>query len=80
MSSTEGGEPVTFEAHVKPLFREKDRQSMQMHFDLGSYVDVSDYADRILQRLQRGSMPCDDAWPPEQVEMFERWVRGGKLP
>ena len=72
-------EPVRFEADIKPLFREKDRQSMRRHFDLGSYGDVSDYADRILERLQRGSMPCDGAWPPQQIELFERWVSGGKL-
>ena len=53
---------------------------MRLHFDLGSYEDVSDYADRILGRVQRGTMPCDGAWPRQQVELFERWIRGGKLP
>jgi hypothetical protein len=80
VSSTADRESIKFEADIKPLFRDKDRQSMRMHFDLGSYEDVSDYADRILQRLRRGSMPCDGAWPAQQVEIFERWVRGGKLP
>jgi len=80
VSLPEDGEPVQFETHIKPLFRDKDRQSMRMHFDLGSYEDVSDAADRILERLRGGSMPCDGAWPPQQVEAFERWVRGGKLP
>ena len=80
MSLPSGDEPVHFEHHIKPLFREKDRQSMRLHFDLGSYEDVSDYADRILGRVQRGTMPCDGAWPRQQVELFERWIRGGKLP
>jgi hypothetical protein len=80
MSLPKDGESVQFEAHIKPLFREKDRQSMRLHFDLWSYGDVSEYADRILERLQRGSMPCDGAWPPQQVAAFDRWVRGGKLP
>jgi hypothetical protein len=75
-----GDEPVRFEAHIKPLFREKDRQSMRLHFDLWSHSDVSEYADRIYARLQRGSMPCDDAWPADQVELFDRWMSGGKLP
>jgi len=75
-----GDEPVHFQADIKPLFREKDRQSMRLHFDLRSYEDVSDHADRILERLRRGSMPCDGAWPAQQIEVFERWVRGGKLP
>jgi hypothetical protein len=73
-------EPVQFEVHVKQLFRPKDRQSMRLHFDLGSYEDVNTYADRILERLRSGNMPCDGAWPPQQVKLFERWVRGGKLP
>ena len=80
MSAPQSDEPVRFEADIKPLFREKDRQSMRLHFDLGSHGDVSDYADRILARLQRGSMPCDGAWPPQQVELFEKWLSGGKLP
>ena len=80
MSLPRGDEPVHFQADIKPLFREKDRQSMRLHFDLRSYEDVSDHADRILERLRRGSMPCDGAWPAQQIEVFERWVRGGKLP
>ena len=73
-------EPVRFSADIQPLFRSKDRQSMLRHFDLGSYDDVSAHADRILQRLSSGTMPCDGARPPERIEVFERWVRGGKLP
>jgi hypothetical protein len=71
-------EPISFEQHIKPLFREKDRESMISHFDLWSYGDVSARSDAILARLQDGSMPCDDAWPPEQVARFEGWVAEGK--
>ena len=71
-------EPVLFATQIRPLFRQKDIQSMRYHFDLGSYDDVSTYADRILQRLQAGTMPCDGAWPADQVEVFERWIRTGK--
>ena len=80
MSTPGADEPVQFARQIKPLFRPKDRQSMLRHFDLGSYEDVSAHADRILQRLSAGTMPCDGAWPPQQVDVFERWVRGGKLP
>jgi hypothetical protein len=73
-------EPVGFAADIQPLFRVKDRQSMMRHFDLGSYDDVSEHADAILERLQAGTMPCDGAWPPEQVALLDRWIRGGKLP
>jgi hypothetical protein len=80
VSTPSADEPVQFSSHIEPLFRPKDRQSMLRHFDLGSYKDVSEHADRILQRLRAGTMPCDGAWPPEQVDRFERWVRSGKLP
>jgi CDGSH-type Zn-finger protein/truncated hemoglobin YjbI len=71
-------QPVGFEEHIKPLFRERDRRSMSFAFDLWSVEDVSTYAEAILQRLDNGSMPCDGAWPPERVAVFRRWVEAGK--
>ena len=76
--SPDPDELVGFEADLKPLFRERDRQSMQSHFDLWSHDDVSQHADAILARLQDGTMPCDGAWPQEQVDLFRRWAEGGK--
>jgi len=73
-------EPVSFEIDVKPLFRERDRSSMEFAFDLWSADDVSEHADAILDRLKAGTMPCDGAWPKEQVDLFERWVASGKAP
>lgn len=69
-----------YAADIKPLFRPKDHQSMTFAFDLWSYDDVSEHADRILERLKEGEMPCDGEWPASQVELFERWVRTGKNP
>jgi hypothetical protein len=71
-------EPVSFETHGKPLFRERDRESMQRAFDLWSYDDVSQHADAILARLQAGTMPCDGAWPKAQVDVVGRWAESGK--
>jgi enoyl-[acyl-carrier-protein] reductase (NADH) len=71
-------EPLGFEQHVKPLFRERDRQSMRFAFDLWSHDDVGEHAEAILDRLRAGTMPCDGAWPDERVEMFERWMESGK--
>jgi CDGSH-type Zn-finger protein/truncated hemoglobin YjbI/ferredoxin len=73
----ESGEPVSFERHVKPLFRERDRKSMRFAFDLWSHADVTRNADGILARLQDGSMPCDGAWPGERTEVFKRWTETG---
>jgi CDGSH-type Zn-finger protein/truncated hemoglobin YjbI len=84
-----GGEPaalpgpdeqVSFEAHIRPLFRERDRQSMSFAFDLWSHEDVRAHASGILQRLQDGSMPCDGGWPAGQIEVFRRWSETGAQP
>ena len=71
-------EPVSFEKDVRPLFRPRDRGSMQSHFDLWSYDDVSDNASAIVAQLRAGTMPCDGAWPAEQVDLIQRWVDTGK--
>ena len=71
-------EPLSFETDIKPLFRERDRRSMEFAFDLWSHGDVSQYADAILGRLRAGTMPCDGEWPRAQVDLFERWAESGK--
>jgi CDGSH-type Zn-finger protein/truncated hemoglobin YjbI len=74
------GETVSFAAHIKPLFREHDRQSMEFAFDLWSRDDVQAHAAGILDRLGDGTMPCDGAWPAERVEVFRRWTESGFPP
>jgi hypothetical protein len=71
-------ESLSFDEHIKPLFREQDRTAMTFAFDLWSHDDVSQNADAILDRLEQGSMPCDGAWPTERVETFARWIAAGK--
>jgi hypothetical protein len=75
--NTNADEPLSFETDVKPLFRERDRQSMEFAFDLWSYDDVSEHADAILARLVAGAMPCDGPWPQAQVDLFRRWTESG---
>lgn len=70
----------SFEADIRPLFREKDRQRMQWAFDLWLLADVKGNAPQILERLEDGDMPCDAPWPDEQVELFRRWVDSGMAP
>jgi hypothetical protein len=53
---------------------------MRSDFDLWSYDDVTEHADAILGVLEAGSMPCDGAWPEDQVATFRRWVGSGQLP
>ena len=70
-------EPVSFDHHIKSLFRRHDRQSMTFAFDLWDYQNVKDHGEEILARLVDGSMPCDGAWPSERVAAFRRWVESG---
>ena len=70
-------EPVSFEHHIKSLFRRHDRQSMTFAFDLWDYQSVMDHGEEILHRLVDGSMPCDGAWPADRIEAFRRWVESG---
>jgi len=71
-------EPLHFEENIKPLFRDRDRDSMRFAFDLWSLDDVSTHADAILDRLEAGTMPCDGAWPAERVAVFRQWIDAGK--
>jgi truncated hemoglobin YjbI/CDGSH-type Zn-finger protein/ferredoxin len=68
------GEVPKFDAHIRPLFRPRDRSSMRFAFDLWSEEDVRTHAEAILARLKAGTMPCDGAWPADRVAIFERWA------
>jgi hypothetical protein len=68
----------SFQQHIKPLFRPRDRESMQFAFDLWSHDDVVRHAGVILDRLRSGTMPCDGAWPAERIDAFQRWMDTGK--
>jgi Ferritin-like len=69
---------ISFDEHIKAMFRPRDQQSMRFAFDLWSYDDVAAHADDILARVRAGTMPCDGAWPKEQVDAFQNWVDAGK--
>jgi hypothetical protein len=71
---------MSYERDIKPLFRETDRESMLETFDLWSYDDVVENADAILGVLESGSMPCDGAWPEDDVETFRSWAQAGTAP
>ena len=62
---------------IKPLFRDKDRSSMLVRFDLWLSQDVRDNAPAILEALQRGTMPCDGQWSAHDVDLFARWITAG---
>jgi hypothetical protein len=76
-SGNEGG-ALSFARDIRPLFREKDRDSMLTAFDLFDYADVARHADAIAGALRSGKMPCDGAWPASQVDQLQRWIDMGK--
>jgi hypothetical protein len=71
------GDAISFEKHIRPLFREGDRESMEFAFDLWSRDEVAGNSEAILERLRDGTMPCDGAWPDERIHVFEAWVDAG---
>lgn len=71
--------PLSFEADVRPMFRETDRLEMRWALDLWKREDVAANADAILDRLEAGEMPCDEPWSSDQIAVFRSWVAGGML-
>ena len=76
-SGNEGG-ALSFARDIRPLFREKDRDSMLTAFDLFDQADVARHADAIVGALRSGKMPCDGAWPASRVDMLQQWIDIGK--
>jgi hypothetical protein len=74
------GDQVTYEQDIRPLFRDRDIQSMSFAFNLSSYEDVRANAEAIYDKLAAGSMPCDGRWPAEDVERFRTWIDNGSPP
>jgi hypothetical protein len=78
MTSAGEGGAVNFARDIRPLFRDKDRDSMLSAFDLFDYESVVEHADAILGALRGGRMPCDGAWPAAQLETLQQWIDLGK--
>jgi hypothetical protein len=74
MTATGDGGTLSFERDIKPLFRDKDRSSMLRAFDLFDYADVVAHAQAIVGALRGGRMPCDGAWPADQVDKLQHWI------
>ncbi len=73
---------VSFADDIRPLFRDSpDIDSMKEYgLDPSSYEEVRAQAAEIFARLEDGSMPCDGAWPEEQLELFKKWMDEGMAP
>jgi hypothetical protein len=78
MTSVNEGGTLSFARDIRPMFREKDRDSMLKAFDLFDYADVAGHADAIAGALRSGKMPCDGAWPASAVDKLQQWIDAGK--
>lgn len=76
----ESAQPLSFEKDIRPLFRDKDRTSMLRAFDLWSFADVVAHQDAILDQVRAGQMPCDGAWPAQNVSLLATWIAQGSQP
>lgn len=70
---------ISYARDIRPLFRDTDVEEMLSvaDFDLSKYADVRQRAADIYERLADGSMPCDGAWPKENVGKFKQWLDEG---
>ena len=66
-----------FAADVRPLFRESDREAMDFAFDLWDYDDVKTNAALILERIEDGTMPCDEIWDEARIQTLRDWIAAG---
>jgi hypothetical protein len=71
---------LSFAGDIRPLFRDRDVNSMSFAFDLASYEDVRTHGEAIYATLSAGRMPCDGAWPDGDVQRFRAWLDGGAQP
>ena len=73
---------TSFATDIRPLFRDSpDVDSMLTYgLDLSSYEDVKAQASEIYARVEDGSMPCDEPWPPERLALFKQWMEEGMPP
>lgn len=71
---------MSFATDIKPLFREDDRASMEFAFDLWSYEDVVANAALVLERIEDGTMPCDEPWSEDRIGKLREWIAAGTPP
>ncbi|MDR3749011.1 MAG: hypothetical protein P4M04_12790 [Acidobacteriota bacterium] len=73
---------LSFAQDIRPLFRDTPDVHTMKEFgmDLSSCDDVKKHAEAIYERLEDGSMPCDEAWPKAQIARFKQWMDEGMAP
>ena len=71
---------LSFAADIRPLFRDEDIECMKgMGIELGdpAWMCLPANAQTVYGTVADGSMPPDEPWPKEKVELFKRWMDAG---
>lgn len=53
---------------------------MRFALDLWDYGEVIDMAERVLERVEDGTMPCDEPWDDGQIALLRQWINEGMDP
>jgi rubrerythrin len=69
----------SYQADIRPLFRDFDVDALKHldNIDLNDVADVQANGKALQEQIEAGTFPYDACWPPEQIDLFGRWVEGG---
>jgi len=74
---------VSYQADIRPLFTQLDRDHMLKSFDLWNYDDVKKNAQAIYAAVETGMMPPaseEPRWSADKVQKLKQWMDEGYLP
>jgi len=71
---------LSFAKDIRPLFRDGDVECMKdmgVPLDDAAWMCVPANAQSVYATVADGSMPPDEPWPPDRVELFKEWMEAG---
>ena len=71
---------LSFAADIRPLFREGDIDCMKgvgVDLDDPAWMCVPANAQSVYGAVADGSMPPDEPWAADRVELFKKWMDEG---
>ena len=74
---------VSFETDILPLFTSMDIEHMRFAgvlLDDYSYMSQPANAATVYERVSNGTMPPEQPWSQDKVQLFNAWTDGGYQP
>jgi hypothetical protein len=71
---------LSFANDIRPLFRDEDigcMTSMGVPLDDAAWMCVPANAQTVYAAVANGSMPPDDPWSKERIDLFKQWIDAG---